>query len=85
MIPLRDSVRSRTAPVVVYSIIAACVGVTVRWREAEELPEAWEDLGRHDNDLVVSSQALRDALGFSEVTTSDGRIADLVGWLRSAS
>ncbi|MGH2403909.1 MAG: rhomboid family intramembrane serine protease [bacterium] len=27
MIPLRDSVRSRTAPVVVYSIIAACVGV----------------------------------------------------------
>ncbi len=27
MIPLRDSTRSRTAPVVVYSIIAACVGV----------------------------------------------------------
>ncbi len=27
MIPLRDSTRSRTVPVVVYSIIAACVGV----------------------------------------------------------
>lgn len=62
--------------------IAGHLGKTVRFEEVEELPEALEDLGRHDNDIVVSSEAVRRALGFEEITTAEERIADLVGWLR---
>jgi len=62
--------------------IAAYLGKNARFEEVEELPEDFDDLGRHENDLVVSSSALRGALGFEEITTHDERVADLVSWLR---
>ena len=62
--------------------IAAHLGKTLQFEEVEELPEEFSDLGRHENDIVASSEAMRRALGFEEITTADERISDLVSWLR---
>ncbi|MBK8999749.1 MAG: NAD-dependent epimerase/dehydratase family protein [Myxococcales bacterium] len=62
--------------------LAAEMGVVFEWAEAETVPDDLSFLGRMPNDLVVSSAALRERLGFAELTTPEERVRDLVAWLR---
>lgn len=64
--------------------IAREMAVGFAWEEVGELPEELAFLGRMPNDLCVSSAALRERLGFSELTTPEERVRDLVGWLRKS-
>lgn len=53
------------------------------WRETDaRLPDELAWLDRQPNDFVVSSDALRSALGYSELTTEEQRVRDLVEWCR---
>jgi len=64
--------------------IARVMGIAFEWDEGAELPDELSFLGRMANDLCVSSAALRERLGFAELTTPDERAPDLVAWLRAS-
>jgi nucleoside-diphosphate-sugar epimerase len=64
--------------------IAQAIGVTVDWVETDPLPDAFFELGRIANDVVVDSSKIRRELGFSEVTRAEERVRDLLGWLRQS-
>lgn len=57
--------------------------VELRWEERKP-PEGLEHLGAMKNDVVVSSAAIRDALGWREVTTLEQRVGDIVSWARAS-
>ena len=63
--------------------IAQVVGVPIEWT-GEEATDAWGMYGPMPNDVVVDTTALRDALGFEEVVSADGRLRDLVAGLRAS-
>lgn len=59
--------------------LAACMGVELTWIESPSaLPDDLASLGVMPNDLVVSSRALREELGFTEVTTPEACWLDVV-------
>ncbi|MBK7583592.1 MAG: NAD-dependent epimerase/dehydratase family protein [Myxococcales bacterium] len=63
--------------------IARTLDVSVEWREESgELVDELSFLGAMPNDFVVSTAALRAALGFDELTTERERLADLIDWSR---
>lgn len=64
--------------------IAAFAGATIEWEEASAVPPALSWLGALPNDLVVGSARIRADLGFTEITTQDERLADLVDGLRTS-
>jgi nucleoside-diphosphate-sugar epimerase len=64
--------------------IAAQLDIALHWQEVEELPDELRDLGPRRNPFVASSRAIRDALGFEEITTEAERLADLIAWLRTS-
>jgi nucleoside-diphosphate-sugar epimerase len=66
--------------------IARAMGVELAWDEdAEDLPEELSHLGIVPNDIVTTSAKIRAALGFSEVTDEDERVASIVAWARRTS
>jgi len=63
--------------------LAAAAGASIRWAEgAGPLPAELSLLGLAANDLVLSSQRLRDELGFGEITTPEERAQGVVDWAR---
>ncbi len=63
---------------------AAHMQIKLWWEHVDEVPDGLEHLGAMKNDVVVSSAAIRDALGWSETTTVDQRTADIVAWARES-
>lgn len=59
------------------------VNVELRW-EGRTPPEELQHLGAMDADVVVSSAAIREALGWQEVSTLDQRVGDIVSWARTS-
>jgi len=63
--------------------IARAAVRAVRWRETPEpLPDAFAVLGRVPASEVVSSAKIRAELGYTEITSPDERVNDLVAWCR---
>ena len=60
------------------------MNVQLWWEHVSEPPEELRHLGAMKNDVVVSSQAIRDAIGWSEVTSIEQRVADVVAWARES-
>ncbi len=65
-------------------LIAKRMGVDIQWAETLELSDEQSFLGPKPNDFVVSTQRIRDKLGYLESTTSERRIDDLIAWLRAS-
>lgn len=64
--------------------IAQALGGRVVWRETSgSLPPSLAVLAGGPHDLVISSARIRSRLGFSEITTPQERIADLIAWARN--
>lgn len=64
--------------------IAEFMDARLTWVEKKELPEGLEALGAMPNDMVVDSTRIRDALGFSEVSTPEQRLEDVIAWARKS-
>lgn len=62
--------------------IARLMDVDLQWRETESLPDGFGLLGRMPNDFVVSTQRIRDVLGFTEILDQDTAYLDLIEWCR---
>jgi nucleoside-diphosphate-sugar epimerase len=64
--------------------IANLMGTFVDWEEAEKLPDRYSWLGKMPNDFVVSTERIRDELGYVEPLPEDACYADLIDWCRKA-
>ena len=63
---------------------ATRLDIKLWWEHVDEVPDELEHLGAMKNDVVVSSEAIREALGYNEITTVDQRAADIVAWARES-
>lgn len=64
--------------------IARLMGKDIRWHEVDKLPSEFEILGRMPNDFVVSTDKIRNQLGFSEVIDQESAYRDLIDWTRKS-
>jgi nucleoside-diphosphate-sugar epimerase len=65
--------------------IAREMEAKIEWVERGELPPGFSELGTFPNDFVADTSRIRRELGFSEVTSAEQRISDLVRSLRSTA
>lgn len=64
--------------------IADAMGARVRFEERDAVDDRYAWLGAQANDVVVDSTAIRDALGYRELTSEAQRVAGLVAALRAS-
>ncbi len=65
--------------------LALAMGVSIRWQTCDDrVPTPFEQLGVMPNDVVIDSSAIRQQLGFTEVTRDQDRLADQIAWLRTS-
>ena len=64
-------------------LIAQLMGKDIEWRESEEkLTDAWQIFGEMPNDVIVSSDLIRDKLGYREPLSEEACLLDLIEGLR---
>lgn len=66
--------------------LAERMGIELRWTEVEQdaLPEELAHLGQRPHDVIVSSDAIRNELGFEEVTPPTDALDDHLAGLRES-
>jgi nucleoside-diphosphate-sugar epimerase len=63
--------------------LAAAMGARLRWAETEEpLSPGFALLERPPNDVVLDTSRIRTNLGYTEITTEEGRLESTITWLR---
>jgi nucleoside-diphosphate-sugar epimerase len=65
--------------------MATCLGERVEWEEVEALLDELRVLGTWDNDVVMCSAAIREALGYEELLSREERTRELVEALAATS